>query len=398
MLGFFPNSIIFTLPVDWFDNLPDNTSVFNSLYRWMVNAKKINKEDLHNTYAGSTIAKKLLAAERKRLSKRLKIKGEKLDNALWWSDANSGPRTEFAGRQLLGSSFVVLSDEDRDRIDKMSGVFLRKDWEYENQKIKDVATGKNFHQWLLSNSGRKDKVGNWVEHVVYDSEFPSQATDIHELSEYMYSCDASEYFTEALKIAWEEYSEKYPDRTPMSAWCDKCNRQILDFSKGFLELTDGEEELSILHQECLHIDYEVPTLAMHEISKDDGFESLADFGERYEIPSERLLETERQLRLWGFWKKPSKQKPKVYFIQAGFSGDIKIGFSYNIEKRLKVLQTSHSEKLRILAALNGDRIVELELHQRFGSYRKKGEWFEPHPELMQFISVLIAPASLKECD
>lgn len=64
----------------------------------------------------------------------------------------------------------------------------------------------------------------------------------------------------------------------------------------------------------------------------------------------------------------------VYLIQAG-DGPIKIGVAKDPRSRLRDLQTSHYEDLRILRVLPGDRYLEARCHKRAKHARIKGEWF-----------------------
>jgi len=76
----------------------------------------------------------------------------------------------------------------------------------------------------------------------------------------------------------------------------------------------------------------------------------------------------------------------VYFIQSIGGGPIKIGHSDSPIKRLATLQTSHYEKLTILATVDGGLTTETKLHERFSKDRLHGEWFTPSEELMQYIN------------
>jgi hypothetical protein len=67
---------------------------------------------------------------------------------------------------------------------------------------------------------------------------------------------------------------------------------------------------------------------------------------------------------------------RVYFIQAQSGGPIKIGISRDVCERLGSLQTSHPEKLVLLAHRPGGPDVEAHLHRQLTRYRLKGEWFE----------------------
>lgn len=70
----------------------------------------------------------------------------------------------------------------------------------------------------------------------------------------------------------------------------------------------------------------------------------------------------------------------VYFIGAG-SGPVKIGFATRPSARLSDLQTSHHEKLSLLATLRGDLALEKAYHKRFAAHRLSGEWFTRAPEI-----------------
>ena len=72
----------------------------------------------------------------------------------------------------------------------------------------------------------------------------------------------------------------------------------------------------------------------------------------------------------------------IYFIQRGFDGPVKIGFSTDIKKRLSALQTSHDAKLRVIRAFDGSESDEASLHARFYKHRLQGEWFSPEPEIL----------------
>lgn len=70
---------------------------------------------------------------------------------------------------------------------------------------------------------------------------------------------------------------------------------------------------------------------------------------------------------------------KTYFIQAESGGPVKIGKAKDPARRLKELQTSHYDRLRILATIEGD--CERELHRQLKQHRMTGEWFAPHSDV-----------------
>lgn len=68
---------------------------------------------------------------------------------------------------------------------------------------------------------------------------------------------------------------------------------------------------------------------------------------------------------------------KVYFIQAGLSGPIKIGQANNVTKRMLSLQGANHEQLHLLATIPAHDTLEPFLHARFAANRIRGEWFDP---------------------
>lgn len=95
------------------------------------------------------------------------------------------------------------------------------------------------------------------------------------------------------------------------------------------------------------------------------------------------------LGLGGPRKNAANLGPRsVYFVQPVDGGPIKIGIAANVASRLSGLQTGSPVELRVLGIIPGVRPSrEAELHERFASTRKHGEWFEPTPELMAYIAV-----------
>jgi hypothetical protein len=76
----------------------------------------------------------------------------------------------------------------------------------------------------------------------------------------------------------------------------------------------------------------------------------------------------------------------VYFVQLGNSGDIKIGFSTNIKKRMHTLQTSTPENIQLLGFIAGELPTEKMIHEKFRMLRKKGEWFQCHSSIIEFLN------------
>ena len=78
-----PTAHTIVLPNRWFETISDNVSVFESLYKWLVETRRVEPKGLHNrTYAGAAVAKRLLVAERRRIARLYKLKGEALEKAV----------------------------------------------------------------------------------------------------------------------------------------------------------------------------------------------------------------------------------------------------------------------------------------------------------------------------
>jgi len=383
-----PTAHTIVLPDRWFEALSDDVSVFASLYKWLVETRRVESDALHDrTYAGAAVARRLFAAERRRIARQTKLQGADLERAVLWSDFGSGPHTIFAERQLLGNALIVLPD-DYEQVQRVINEMLDEDWKRQIRKIRALASGADFGQWLASNAGRDDRVGHLAGEMLRDPDFPRSAKHYQEVLEYLERHGACWGALDALADVWKEYANKYPDRIVQAAWCAQCKREISDLRGDILAWTESEEFL-VLHNVCLN---ETPErqLGLQQLLLDDlELDGVTAFAEQCDAPLESVAELEARLRLWGFGKRTNRRQTKIYFIQSGTSGPIKIGYSGgSIERRLAALQTGHPEPLRLLASMGGDRSTEAELHRRFHTHRRSGEWFDPHPDLIQFIAVL----------
>jgi hypothetical protein len=75
----------------------------------------------------------------------------------------------------------------------------------------------------------------------------------------------------------------------------------------------------------------------------------------------------------------------VYFIQNPDTGHIKIGKSFMVNHRLKVLSKEKESELQLLGVVPGGLNEERGLHLEFDNSRYEGEWFSPTAELLEFI-------------
>ena len=69
----------------------------------------------------------------------------------------------------------------------------------------------------------------------------------------------------------------------------------------------------------------------------------------------------------------------IYLVNESNSSKYKIGYTKNIETRLKTLQTSNAEKLEVIKLFPVDtkpKTIETYIHKGLSEYRRNGEWFE----------------------
>lgn len=91
------------------------------------------------------------------------------------------------------------------------------------------------------------------------------------------------------------------------------------------------------------------------------------------------------------WRQGWTQSGMVYAIQAGESGPIKIGRASDPAKRRTELQAGHYEVLRLIAVIDPGRSAqktEKALHASLVEHRIRGEWFHPHPEVLELVAGL----------
>jgi hypothetical protein len=81
----------------------------------------------------------------------------------------------------------------------------------------------------------------------------------------------------------------------------------------------------------------------------------------------------------------------IYFVQAEGGGPIKIGTTSCLTDRLRNLSAQHGMKLVVLGLMEGSYADEQVIHGRFGFLRRGGEWFDPDPQLLDFIREEASP-------
>lgn len=80
----------------------------------------------------------------------------------------------------------------------------------------------------------------------------------------------------------------------------------------------------------------------------------------------------------------------VYFVGNITDNSIKIGYSSNIQKRIKQLSTGSSQRLTLLGYIESEKSLEKELHIKFSHHRirSNGEWFSvnDNSDLIDYIN------------
>lgn len=382
------------LPDDWFEGLDGRRPVFVSLYEWMLQGGRVppdtNRRLDGRTYVGDRLFKKLCAAEKKRLAKRLKIKGEDLERALEYSDMGSGPQTRICGYEISGDVILVVPDSSREAFNEFSTRFARKTRESVVDKTRSSAAGATFYQWLAPQVGRPDRVGDLARDAELDAGFPRCSNEYEEIKSYLRpGWDRWQHspVIESLKEGWLEYLRQYPGRVPAAAWCSECAKKIEVRDALLAWDTEDSYELHVLDAQCL-IKYNgfgtMMSRPLAGITAAD-LERLVEEEELSELDMQRWQAT---LRLWGILP-VGNVDGWVYFIRSEHTHAIKIGFTAGkVEVRLKALQTAHPYKLEVVGKSRGTMEYEKALHSRFEELRLEGEWFEPHPDLLAFISIL----------
>ena len=69
----------------------------------------------------------------------------------------------------------------------------------------------------------------------------------------------------------------------------------------------------------------------------------------------------------------ANHEPYVYLIE--HDNKYKIGFSKDINKRVKSFNTAHAVPCKIVAIVPGDKTLEKTLHNKFTVHHVHGEWF-----------------------
>lgn len=80
----------------------------------------------------------------------------------------------------------------------------------------------------------------------------------------------------------------------------------------------------------------------------------------------------------------------VYFMHDRDSGKIKVGTSTNVDNRFRSLKANTSGDIVLLGTVAGSSEMERLLHGFLAPFHYRREWFEAHPEVLQFVAGLVA--------
>jgi hypothetical protein len=81
----------------------------------------------------------------------------------------------------------------------------------------------------------------------------------------------------------------------------------------------------------------------------------------------------------------------IYFIQIEEYGPIKVGYTYErtAERRLTGLQTACPYRLILRGVIQGDESEESKILKYLAAHRLRGEWFAPHPFVIDTIQGMV---------
>jgi hypothetical protein len=141
---------------------------------------------------------------------------------------------------------------------------------------------------------------------------------------------------------------------------------------------DHVTQVQAAHQELLAVDAAEETVE----SDEDG--NVTTVVVIHELSPSQRAEAEQQRQQLAERQATTLQDPlvntappgNVYLIRETLSRLVKIGYSDNVTKRHKGLQTSNPNQLELLGHMPGDRDLEDALHERFKKRRVRGEWFD----------------------
>lgn len=89
-------------------------------------------------------------------------------------------------------------------------------------------------------------------------------------------------------------------------------------------------------------------------------------------------------------------REQVYFLQQADGGPVKIGVSWDVDRRLATIALWSPHPLVLLAAVPGDKYMERNIQDCFADCHYHHEWFHPEPRLMAAIAAMAAGTPVAE--
>lgn len=93
----------------------------------------------------------------------------------------------------------------------------------------------------------------------------------------------------------------------------------------------------------------------------------------------------------GLFEREDRRVSKTYIVRHPLTQLIKIGKSFDPDKRIRTLSTQSGAILKTLLIIDSD--IECELHRKFSEFRVHGEWFDDKKGLIAEYA-----NTAKECD
>jgi len=79
----------------------------------------------------------------------------------------------------------------------------------------------------------------------------------------------------------------------------------------------------------------------------------------------------------------------VYFMHDLDAKLVKIGFTRDMPRRLRTVQSASGRDLDLIGWIIGTTFDESRMHDRFARLRERGEWFRATPALLRDIGVIL---------
>jgi len=84
-----------------------------------------------------------------------------------------------------------------------------------------------------------------------------------------------------------------------------------------------------------------------------------------------------------------EKRDLIYFVRNRTARLIKVGFTSNIDRRLRYLETQSGVELQRLGSVAGTRWHERAIHAELKNFRETGEWFRDCPEVVKVVDRII---------